>query len=52
MYKRQAVEGLALSIGEKARVDMEYMEQLTGKSEEQLFADLSGVVFLNPDRCV
>ncbi len=44
-----AVEGLALSIGEKARVDMEYMEQLTGKSEEQLFADLSGVVFLNPD---
>ncbi len=44
-----AVEALALSIGEKARVDMEYMEQLTGKSEEQLFADLTGVVFLNPD---
>lgn len=44
-----AVEALALSIGEKARVDMEYMGQLTGKSEEQLFADLTGVVFLNPD---
>ncbi len=44
-----AVEALALSIGEKARVDMEYMEQLTDKSEEQLFSDLTGVVFLNPD---
>lgn len=44
-----AVEALALSIGEKARVDMDYMGQLTGKSEEQLFADLTGVVFLNPD---
>lgn len=43
-----AVEALALSIGEKARVDMEYMGQLTGKSEEELFADLQGVVFLNP----
>ncbi|MET0017973.1 DEAD/DEAH box helicase family protein [Oscillibacter sp.] len=44
-----AVEALALSIGEKARVDMEYMGQLTGKNEEELFADLRGVVFLNPD---
>lgn len=44
-----AVEALALSIGEKARVDMEYMGKLTGKSEEELFADLTGVVFLNPD---
>jgi len=44
-----AVEALALSIGEKAQVDMEYMGQLTGKTEEQLFADLAGVVFLNPD---
>lgn len=43
-----AVEALALSIGEKAQVDMEYMGQLTGKSEEELFADLQGVVFLNP----
>ena len=44
-----AVEALALSIGEKARVDMEYMSRLTGKDEETLFSDLSGVVFLNPD---
>ena len=44
-----AVEALALSIGEKARVDMEYMGQLTGKDEETLFSDLTGVVFLNPD---
>lgn len=43
-----AVEALAVSIGEKARVDMDYMGQLTGKNEEQLFADLTGVVFLNP----
>ena len=44
-----AVEALALSIGEKARVDMAYMGQLTGKDEDALFADLQGVVFLNPD---
>ncbi len=44
-----AVEALALSIGEKARVDMVYMGQLTGKDEESLFTDLRGVVFLNPD---
>ena len=44
-----AVEALALSIGEKARVDMAYMGQLTGKDEDSLFADLQGVVFLNPD---
>ena len=44
-----AVEALALSIGEKARVDMTYMGQLTGKDEDSLFADLQGVVFLNPD---
>ena len=44
-----AVEALALSIGEKARVDMTYMGQLTGKDEDTLFADLQGVVFLNPD---
>ena len=44
-----AVEALALSIGEKARVDMAYMGQLTGKNEDTLFADLQGVVFLNPD---
>ena len=44
-----AVEALALSIGEKAHVDMTYMGQLTGKDEDTLFADLQGVVFLNPD---
>ena len=44
-----AVEALALSIGEKARVDMVYMGQLTGKDEESLLTDLRGVVFLNPD---
>ena len=44
-----AVEALALSIGEKARVDMEYMSRLTGKDEENLFSDLKGVVFLNPN---
>ena len=44
-----AVEALALSIGEKAHVDMEYMGRLTGKDEETLFSELTGVVFLNPD---
>ncbi len=44
-----AVEALALSIGEKARVDMVYMGQLTGKDEDTLFTDLQGVIFLNPD---
>ena len=43
-----AVEALALSIGEKAHVDMEYMGKLTGKDEETLFSELTGVVFLNP----
>ena len=44
-----AVEALALSIGEKAHVDMDYMGRLTGKDEETLFSELTGVVFLNPD---
>ena len=43
-----AVEALALSIGEKAHVDMDYMGKLTGKDEETLFSELTGVVFLNP----
>jgi len=43
-----AVEALALSIGEKAHVDMDYMSRLTGKDEEALFSDLKGVIFLNP----
>ena len=36
------------AIGERAFVDMEYMTELTGKSEDELFADLKGVIFLNP----
>ena len=43
-----AVEALALSIGEKAHVDMDYMSRLTGKDEKTLFSELTGVVFLNP----
>ena len=43
-----ASEALAVAIGERAFVDMEYMTELTGKSEEELFADLKGVIFLNP----
>lgn len=41
-------EALAVSVGEKARVDMDYMCELTGKTEEEIFADLKGVIFLNP----
>ena len=43
-----ASEALAVSMGEKAKVDMPYMMQLTGKTEEEVFADLSGVIFRNP----
>jgi len=43
-----ADEALAVSMGEKATIDMEYMSGLTGKSEEELFYDLKGVIFLNP----
>ena len=43
-----ASEALAVSMGEKARVDMDYMCELTGKTEEEIFADLKGVIFLNP----
>ena len=43
-----AAEALALSIGEKARVDMAYMSQLTGKSEDDLIDELNGVIFLDP----
>ncbi len=43
-----ADEALAVSIGEKAGIDMEYMQELSGKSEEELFSDLKGVIFLNP----
>lgn len=41
-------EALAVSLGEKACIDMEYMCELSGKTEEEIFADLKGVIFLNP----
>ena len=44
-----ASEALALSIGEKACVDLGYMEQLTGKTREELIADLQGVIFRVPN---
>ena len=43
-----AAEALALSISEKACVDMKYMSQLSGKSQEELIDDLRGVIFLDP----
>lgn len=43
-----ASEALAVSIGEKAIIDMEYMKRLTGKEENELINDLKGVIFLNP----
>lgn len=43
-----ASEALAVSIGEKACIDIEYMQSLTGKEENELFNDLKGVIFLNP----
>lgn len=43
-----ASEALAVSMGEKARVDIPYMMQLTGKSEAELTEELQGVIFLNP----
>lgn len=43
-----ASEALAVSMGEKAQVDMEYMCSLTGKTEDELYQELKGVIFLNP----
>ena len=43
-----ATEALAVSLSEKAKVDMPYMAELTGKTEEQLAEELTGVIFLNP----
>lgn len=43
-----ASEAHALSLAEKAKIDMPYMMELTGKSEQELFEDLKGVIFLNP----
>ncbi|MFR5875261.1 MAG: helicase-related protein [Eubacterium sp.] len=44
-----SIEAYGISMGEKAKVDMEYMCQLTGKSEDEIFADLQDTIFLNPD---
>ena len=41
-------EALAVSLGEKATIDMDYMMELSGKSENEIFEDLKGVIFLNP----
>lgn len=43
-----SMEAFAVSMGEKAKPDMEYMMELTGKSEEEIYSDLVGVIFLNP----
>ena len=43
-----ASEALAVSLGEKATIDMDYMMGLSSKSENEIFEDLKGVIFLNP----
>lgn len=43
-----SIEAYGISIGEKAKVDMPLMCELTGKSEEEIYSDLKGVIFLNP----
>lgn len=43
-----AIEAYGISIGEKGKIDMPFMCQLTGKCEEEIYADLKGVIFLNP----
>ena len=43
-----ASEALAVSLGEKATIDMDYMMELSGKLENEIFEDLKGVIFLNP----
>ena len=43
-----ASEALAVSLGEKATIDMDYMMELSGKSENEIFEDLKSVIFLNP----
>lgn len=44
-----ATEALAVSISERAKIDMAFMEQLSGKTEAELFSDLQGIIFLNPE---
>ena len=43
-----ASEALAVSIGERAKVDLPFMARLTGKAEDEIIADLQGVIFLDP----
>lgn len=43
-----SIEAYGISIGEKAKVDMPFMCELTGKNEEEIYSDLKGVIFLNP----
>lgn len=43
-----ASEALAVSISEKAKIDMEFMTSLTDKTEQELFDDLNGIIFRNP----
>ena len=43
-----ASEALAVSLGERARVDLAYMSELTGKSEEDVAKELAGIIFQNP----
>lgn len=44
-----SVEALSVSMGEKAAVDLEYMEGLTGKSQEKIISDLKGIIFKVPE---
>lgn len=44
-----ADEALAVSLAEKAKIDIAFMEKLSGKTEQELYADLKGVIFLNPE---
>ena len=44
-----ADEALAVSLAEKAKIDIPFMENLSGKTEQELYADLKGVIFLNPE---
>lgn len=44
-----SVDALAISISEKGKIDLPFMRQLTGKSEDELVQELSGIIFLNPD---
>lgn len=44
-----AADALAISISERAKIDMEYMQTLTGLTENELYSNLQGVIFYNPD---